>query len=127
MQTSIFLAKLIGPVFLAVGLGLLLNAATYRKLAEEFLHSTALVYLSGVLLMIGGTALLLAHNVWTLDWQVLITVLGWLAAIGGAARIIVPQGTQKIGRRIVASPAGLTVACVIWLAIGAVLCFFGYR
>src|SRR5712692_4192960 len=96
MQTSIYLAKLIGPVFLAVGLGLLLNAATYRKLAEEFLASTALVYLSGVLLMTAGTALLLAHNVWTADWRVLITLLGWLAAIGGAARIIVPQGTQKI-------------------------------
>jgi len=127
MQTSIFLAKLIGPVFLAVGIGLLMNAVVYRKLAEEFLGSAALIYLSGLLTMTAGMALILNHNVWAADWRVLITVLGWLAAIGGAARIIAPQGTQKIGRRIVASPAGLTVACVIWLAIGAVLCFFGYR
>src|SRR5712691_7142264 len=127
MQTSVFLAKLIGPVFLAVGIGLLMNAVVYRKLAEEFLASTALVYLSGLLTMTAGVGVILNHNVWAADWRVLITVLGWLAAIGGAARIIVPQGTQKIGRRILASPAGLTVACVIWLAIGAVLCFFGYR
>ena len=126
MQTSIYLAKLMGPVFLVVGLGLLLNAKTYRKLAEEFLASTALIYLSGVLLMLGGVALLLAHNVWTLDWPLLITLLGWLGVIGGAGRIIVPQGMQEIREDIVASGIALTIACVVWLAIGVVLCFFGY-
>ena len=31
MPTSVFLAKLIGPVLLAVGVGLLANAAAYRS------------------------------------------------------------------------------------------------
>ena len=126
MATSIYLAKLMGPVFLVVGIGLLVNAKTYRKLAEEFLASTALIYLSGVLLMLGGVALVLAHNVWTLDWPLLITLLGWLGVIGGAGRIIVPQGLQEIRQDIVESGIALTIACVIWLAIGVVLCFFGY-
>ena len=39
---------------------------------------------------------------------------------------MVPQGTQQFGRRILAYPHGLTIAGVIWLAVGAVLCFFGY-
>jgi hypothetical protein len=126
MATSIYLAKLMGPVFLVVGIGLLVNAKTYRKLAEEFLASTALIYLSGVLLMLGGVALVLAHNVWTLDWPLLITLLGWIGVIGGAGRIIVPQGLQEIRQDIVESGIALTIACVIWLAIGVVLCFFGY-
>ena len=29
-------------------------------------------------------------------------------------------------RRVLAHPQGRTIAAVIWLAIGAVLCFFGY-
>jgi hypothetical protein len=37
-----------------------------------------------------------------------------------------PQGTQKIGRKIIKRPQGLTIAAVIWLVIGAVLCLFGY-
>ena len=126
MQTSIFLAKLIGPLFLAVGVGLLVNAAVYRKLAEEFLASHALIYLSGLLLMTAGMALVLTHNVWAADWRVAITLLGWLAAIGGAVRIVMPQGTQKIGRRFLKHPQGMTIAAVVWLAIGALLCFFGY-
>ncbi len=93
MATSIFLAKLIGPVLLVVGIGLFVNAKTYRKLADEFLRSPALIYLSGVLLMTAGLALVLTHNVWRADWPLLITILGWLGVIGGAVRIIVPQGT----------------------------------
>ena len=31
MATSIYLAKLMGPVFLAVGIGLLVNAKTYAS------------------------------------------------------------------------------------------------
>jgi uncharacterized membrane protein len=123
---SIFLAKLIGPIFLAVGIGLIANAAAYRKLANEFLASTALIYLSGLLTMTAGMAIVLTHNVWAANWPVVITVLGWLAAIGGAARIVMPQGTQEIGRKIIKHPQGLTIAAVVWLVIGAVLCLFGY-
>src|SRR5262245_23086804 len=126
MQNSAFLAKLMGPLFLAVGIGLIVNAATYRKLAGEFLDSTALVYLSGILTMIAGLAIVLTHNVWALEWRVLITLLGWLLAIGGAVRIVMPQGTQKVGRRFLKHPKATTIAAVVWLAVGAVLCFFGY-
>jgi hypothetical protein len=60
MLTSVYLARLIGPVMLAVGIGLLVNPAAYRTLAREFLDSTALVYLSGLLTMTAGLAIQLA-------------------------------------------------------------------
>jgi hypothetical protein len=126
MPTSVFLAKLIGPLFIAVGIGLVMNAPVYRKLAEEFLRSHALIYLSGLLTMSAGVAVVLTHNVWTSDWRIVITLLGWLAAIGGAMRIMVPQQSERIGRWFTAHSASLTAAAVVWLAIGAVLCFFGY-
>jgi hypothetical protein len=126
MQTSVYLARLIGPIFLAVGIGALVNAAVYKKLAAQFLDNIALIYVSGLLLMTAGVAVVLAHNVWVAEWRVLITLLGWIAAIAGAVRIVMPQGTERVGRRIIKHPQGLTIAAVVWLAIGAVLCFFGY-
>jgi hypothetical protein len=126
MLTSVFLAMLIGPIFLAVGFGLIANSAVYKQLAAEFVASRALIYLSGLLLMTAGIAMVLAHNVWTTDWRVLVTLLGWLAAIGGAVRIVMPQGTQAVGRRVLEHPRGLTFGALVWLAIGAILCFFGY-
>ncbi len=126
MPTSIFLAKLIAPLFLVVGIAGLVNPGAFEAVAEESLRSHALIYLSGILAMVAGVAVVLVHNVWTADWRVIITVLGWLAAIGGAVRIAWPQLTVAAGDWLVARPAGLMIAAVIWLAVGAVLTFYGY-
>jgi uncharacterized membrane protein len=126
MGNSVFLARLIGPLMLTVGIGIFVNGATYRILADEFLRSRALIYLSGLLTMTAGLALILTHNVWRADWPVIITILGWLAAIGGAVRIIAPQGTERVGRQMLKYKHGLTIAGAVWLAVGAVLCLFGY-
>ncbi len=126
MGNSVFLAKLIGPLMLAVGIGIFVNGAIYRMLADEFLRSRALIYLSGLLTMTAGLALILTHNVWRADWSVIITILGWLAAIGGAVRIIAPQGTERVGRQMLKHKHGLTIAGAVWLALGAILGFFGY-
>jgi uncharacterized membrane protein len=126
MGNSVFLARLIGPLMLTVGIGIFVNGAIYRMLADEFLRSRALIYLSGLLTMTAGLALILTHNVWRADWPVIITILGWLAAIGGAVRIIAPQGTERVGRQMLKYKHGLTIAGAVWLAVGAVLCLFGY-
>jgi hypothetical protein len=97
MPTSIFLARLIGPVIVAIGIGLLADAAVYRKMAEEGLRSHVLIYLSGLLMMTAGLATVLSHNVWAADWRVLITLIGWLGTIGGAVRIVIPQQAESVG------------------------------
>ncbi len=92
LRISVFLARLLGPVCVAIAIGVLINAAAYRAMAEEFLHSGALIYVTGLLGMTAGVAILLNHNAWVLQ-----------------------------------RPTSLIVAGIIWLIIGAVLCFFGYR
>src|SRR2546430_17683869 len=87
VSTSIFIARLIGPVMLVIGLAVLTNQRAFREMADEFLASRALLFLSGLLIMPVGLAIVLTHNVWTADWRVLITLLGWLTAIGGAAAV----------------------------------------
>ena len=95
MQTSVYIARVIGPVFLAVGIGALVNAAVYKKFAAQFLDNIALIFVSGILLMTAGMAVLLAHNVWVAEWRVLITLLGWIAAIAGAL-LMAAAGTARI-------------------------------
>jgi hypothetical protein len=127
MQRSHYLAKLIGPVFLAIGIGMLLNAPAYSVMGEQFLQSTPLIYLSGLLTLPVGIAIVLAHNVWVASWRVLITLLGWLALIGGAARIIVPQFVQQVGGAIFHVAALPFIGGLGVLVLGGVLAWFGYR
>ena len=127
LRISVFLARLLGPVCVAIAIGVLINAAAYRAMAEEFLHSGALIYVTGLLGMTAGVAILLNHNAWVADWRFLITLFGWLTTIGGAQRIVWPQGTEAAISWFLQRPTSLIIAGIIWLIIGAVLCFFGYR
>jgi hypothetical protein len=126
MQTSVFLARMIGPIALGMGLALALNAAAYRVMADEFLRSYALIFLAGLLTLAAGLAIVMIHNVWTAGWPVIITILGWLFVIAGAVRMIAPQVTARLGRKMHAKPLTFKIGAAIDLTLGALLCFFGY-
>jgi hypothetical protein len=126
MNTSIFLAKLMGPISLVAGISLFLNAEGTRAMAQEFLRSPALIYLSGLLTMTAGLAVLLNHNLWVGDWRVLITIFGWLATIGGAARIALPQQVRSMGEAMLDNRTAMSIGGAIWVRIGALFCFVGY-
>jgi len=126
MQTSVFLARLIGPVMLVVGIALFANQRAFRDMAEEFLASPALLFLSGLLIMPAGLAIVLTHNVWTADWRVLITLFGWLNAIGGAVRLLAPAWVMETGRAMLRRPGFVPIAGAIWVALGLLFCLFGF-
>jgi hypothetical protein len=126
MQRSIYLAKLIGPIMLVVGLGMLLNGAAYRTIVAQFLQSYALIYLAGIAGMLIGLALVHAHNEWPSDWRVIITLLGWLSLIGGIFRTLVPQEVAAIGSGLFTNPTTLMIAGFVVLVLGGVLSYFGY-
>jgi len=127
MATSLFLAKLMGPLFAALGAGLLLNHGAFQAMAAEFLRNYPLIFLSGLISLAAGLALVLTHNVWTRDWRLIITVFGWFAVIGGVLRIVTPQLAAAVGGVVMAHGTILVVAAFVWLTLGATLCFFGYR
>ena len=126
MQTSLFLARLIGPVMLAIGLAVFANQRGFRDMAEEFMASRALMFIGGLLIMPAGLAIVLTHNVWTADWRVLITIFGWLGAIGGALRLFGPLFVVKVGHAMLGQPHFTTIAAAIWAGLGLLFCFFGY-
>jgi hypothetical protein len=120
-------ARLIGPVFVAIGLGVLVNRAFYGAAVAEGVQSPVLIYLSGIAALVAGLAVLNAHRAWSADWRGLVTLLGWLFVIGGVLRIVLPRITIAVGTTIYSGPAALTVVGLIVLIVGAYLSFEGYR
>jgi hypothetical protein len=128
MLASRYLAKLIGPLLLAIGAGMLLNGGIYGAMAEQYLSNYAMVYLSGLMALTVGIAVVLAHNIWTPNWRVIITLFGWLLVIGGAIRIVYPQFLERLGGgSILYLAAARPVGGVVVLALGLVVSNFGYR
>src|SRR5262245_28025863 len=91
MQTSVFLARLIGPVLVLVGISMLIDPASYVSMAAEFMKSPALLYLGAALGLLGGMALILTHNLWVADWRIIITLLGWVTLVDSISWLLFPR------------------------------------
>ena len=127
MQPAVFIARLLGPFFVVIGLGVLLNEQLYTGMITETVHSPTLIYFSGLFSLIPGLAILNVHRAWTADWRVIVTVIGWLLVFGGFVRIVLPQLAIKTAATIYSGSIALAIVAVIALALGAVLSFHGYR
>jgi len=126
MQTSIFLARLLGPVVFVLGLSLAINHAVYRTMAVEFVASRSLVYLAGTAALTGGLAIVLSHNVWTADWRIIITLMGWVATLAGVVRLMFPDLVKRMGRDMFGNSRPILITGIVWIVLGAILIYAGY-
>ena len=126
MDTSIFLARLLGPTMLVMGLGLLVNRSSYRTLSLEVLDSRALLFIAGLIAFVGGLAIVLTHNVWVAGWPVIITIFGWASLFAGIVRIVFSDWVARVGRRAIDSQGFLLFGIVLYLGLGAWLSYADY-
>lgn len=127
MAPSIFIARILGPVLVIVGIGLLLEGETFRAMAGEFLHSSALIYLSAVITLALGLAILNVHHLWVRDWRVLVTIFGWLFLIGGIFRLLAMSVVQRAGESLIAHHRWPIAGAIVTLALGSFLTVMGYQ
>jgi hypothetical protein len=126
MTTSKTIAGLIGPTLIAIAATMLLNLSTLPVLVEEASRDPALIYLSGLLMFIAGFAIVRAHNRWTGAWPVLVTLLGWLALLGGLLRMLFPIQLGQLALGLAPRTGVLSAAAVVLLLIGGFLSFKAY-
>ena len=126
MQKSQQIARLIGPVLGTIGIAMLVNPESYRHIAEQFLATSAFIYVTGVLLLTAGLAILNAHPQWASDWRSLITLAGWIATVAGVWRILAPHYVPFVGAMIIAHRHFFIGVGVVLLTLGGFLTFKGY-
>ena len=96
METSIFLAKVIGLFGVISTLAIIFRYKIHLKLEENAAKSPSMIYLSGFLFLMPGILITVSHQVWTLDWRVIITILGWLILVKGIMRILFPDIVKNL-------------------------------
>lgn len=126
MHQSLTIARLVGPVLSAIGIGMLVNRDIYRQMAGQFLAGYPYIYFSGILALVAGLYILNVHNVWTRDWRCLITAIGWFITCVGVFRLLAPQFTVFIAGTIVATSGFFIGAGTVLLALGGFITFKGY-
>lgn len=120
MPNSTHIARLLGPALIGITVTEWMNLDIFTTAAGPSFAPH--VYLDGTLLFIAGLAILRAHNVWSLRWPVLITLVGWVGVLGGLGRMAAPLSSQQAGRN-----TGIVYGSIIaLLAIGIVLTVKSY-
>jgi hypothetical protein len=126
MTTSKMIASLIGPTLVAVEAAVLINFGSSPALAEQVSRDPALIFVSGILVFVAGIAIVRVHNIWSGGWPVLVTVLGWLAVLGGLVRMLFPIQLAAIVVGVGQSTGLIAAVAVVLLVLGAFLSFKGY-
>lgn len=96
METSIFLAKVIGLTGVLSTLAVLIRYKAYLAMEEDAAKRPVIVYFSGFLILILGVLLVVSHQIWTADWRVVITITGWLILLKGLGRIFFPEAVNEL-------------------------------
>lgn len=96
METTIFLARAIGLFGAISTLAIIVRYKTYLAMEESAVKNPAMLYLSGFFILLVGILLVISHQVWTQDWRVIITIIGWLILIKGLLRIFFPERIKRL-------------------------------
>jgi hypothetical protein len=123
---TIFVAQILGPLYLFVAAGILLNAEWYRKMINSFLDNPALTYLGGIMALAFGLVMVNLHNVWLIQWSVIITILGWIALLKGIVLLIWPEPLLRLSASMFNSDKTLHVVAIGAAIFGLFLTVMGY-
>jgi hypothetical protein len=125
MNLSKLIAKIASVIYLSASIGALFGADYYRKLADDLFSNAGLIYMTGFITVIIGFLIVSFHNIWTKDWTVLITVLGWLALAKGICLIAFPEFVHTLSERMF-TDFGFKIFPYTALCLGLLFAYFGF-
>lgn len=126
MTNAELIAGFAGPLFMAIAAALLINRRTVADLVTGTLNGPEFIFFSGLFTLLAGLAIVRAHNVWSAEWTVLVTILGWLCIIGGVIRIIWPERVTTLRSAMMQTENAVTAWALVTLLLGAFLTAKGY-
>jgi hypothetical protein len=123
MNIANTLAVLIGSTLIVVGLTVF-NKSYFNAVMTDLANGKGLLWVTGLITFVMGTVIVALHNVWSLDWRVIVTLLGWLTAIKGAVIVLFPSSMLLVYRRFLSNHL-LTYSGVYAVVLGGLLLFLG--
>jgi hypothetical protein len=125
---TIFLARLIGLFSLVVSVAMFLHKQAMIETVTAMVRDQPLLFVLGMLGLLAGLAMVLAHNVWSGGaLPIVVTLFGWILLIRGTILLLLSPDTlvslmDSIHfERLFYFSAGIT------LVLGLYLTYAGFR
>jgi uncharacterized membrane protein HdeD (DUF308 family) len=94
-MSKTYLASVMGAYLVIFGLLMLIQYTHIQAVLKEVVAKKSLVFISGIISAILGLLMVFSHNVWTHNWQVVVTVMAWLVLLTGLLRLFFPAVAIK--------------------------------
>ena len=125
-MNSIYLAQILGPYFIIMGLAILFNLKLFKKLAKDLSKNILTVYFMGVFALFIGLVLVSVHNLWVADWRVLLTIIAWGALVKGFIIVIAPELAVNWPKKLSKKSNSYIIKAVGAIIIGIFLMYQGF-
>lgn len=126
MNASLFIARMFGLYILILAPILLFKRELFKRVMEDFSKNYAVLFLTGIFTLIIGLAIVLTHNIWVMNWTVIITIFGWAALIKGICFLAFPGSLSKFSDFYSKAKVFPVVHAVIALLVGIYLTYMGF-
>lgn len=93
-ETSVIIAGILGPILTVTASSELFNFKIWKDV------DATVVALNGLVLLISGIIIIRLHNIWVLNWTLLITLYGWVIFLSGIYRSFFPKSKQAAKNQI---------------------------
>ena len=125
-MTDAHIFQLLGLVYVAAGLGGVIDKDSFKEIIKDSIDSPALYYLFGFVALVFGFLLVTFHNEWSMSWSVIITVFGWIALIEGVLILAYPAPFIKMSSWMMKKEKFLRVYALIALLLGVFFLLLGF-
>lgn len=106
-----FLAQVFGIYLAIMCIALVLRHGAIKAAGWQMVSQPPILLFSAIFTLMLGLALVLTHNVWVMDWPVLVTIICWMVFIKGLFLLFFPQKAELTMMVMMHKGA----MCALWL------------
>lgn len=127
MELSKFLSKVIGIYLIIISMAMFINMHQFTIYAHHLLNDVHLIFVIGLYIIIFGILMVVSHNIWQWNWQVLVTIFAWLIFFKGISLIFYPDLINKMAALFIHSTCCAYIAAGGDFLLGVLFSYFGYK
>lgn len=126
MELSYFLAQLLGLTLMIFAAVVLLRPTITTVAIRDLRAYSFEMLMAGFLGIMGGLAIVLAHNIWEFSWRGIITFIGWATLLKGISYVAFPNFLRFTAVGMLNGKRKRSTVLIMVFLVGSYLAYQGF-
>lgn len=127
LESTRLIARILGPFLVVAGAAAVLRRDDLLGLIESFQADPALTFVTGMLLLLAGLALMAVHQTWRTPAEIALSLTIWLLTLRGVFLLFAPAVLFDLADNVMAQTPLVVASGLAAVGVGVWLTLVGYR